>query len=153
MYKQIRILMLEDEVADAQLISRELRAGGLSFSLVRVQTRQYFQYELQNHTPDLILSDHGLPSFDGISALALAQERCPDVPFIFVSAKHGEEAAVEALQKGATDYILKDRLSRLVPAVRCALRQTEDTQKRNKEYLRQLAELCPDALSATLPVK
>ncbi|MEW6304009.1 MAG: hypothetical protein AB1705_11090, partial [Verrucomicrobiota bacterium] len=77
------------------------------------------------------------------------REKFPDMPFIFVTGRHGEEAAVDALKRGATDYILKDGLTRLVPAVKRALR---DAERKNKEYLRQMAELCPDALSATAAV-
>jgi len=149
MNKAIRILMLEDEPADAQLIARELRQGGLTFSMQRVENKQFFLYELQNHTPDLILSDHGLPSFDGLTALSLAREKFPEIPFIFVSGKHGEHAAVESLKRGAVDYILKHQLTRLVPAVKRALKDAEEAQRRNREYLRRLAEFCPDALCAT----
>jgi DNA-binding NtrC family response regulator len=149
MNKEIRILMLEDDPNDAQLVARELRVGGISFSLHRVDSKQFFTYELRNHTPDVILSDHGLPAFDGMSALAMTKLKCPQVPFIFVTGKHGEEAVVDALKKGATDYILKDRLNRLVPAVRRALRDADETHKKKKEVLRQMADFCPDALFAT----
>ncbi|MBI3878412.1 MAG: response regulator [Verrucomicrobia bacterium] len=149
MNKSIRILMLEDEPADTQLIVRELRQGGFNFTFQRVVSRQYFLYELQNHTPDLVLSDHALPSFDGMAALALTREKCPHVPFIFVTAKHGDEAAVDALKKGASDYVLKGRLSRLAPAVRRALREAEESQVKEREHAHRLAEFCPDILSAS----
>ena len=92
--------------------------------------------------PHVILADYRLPSFDGLSALAIAQEKCPDVPFIFISGTIGEEFAVETLRRGATDYILKDRLSRLAPAVRRALAETEEHSKRQKaeEKLKQYQE-------------
>ena len=153
MNKHIRILLLEAELADARLIAQELRLGGITFSLQRVDTRQYFQYELENHTPDLILADHEVPSFGALPALAMAQEKCPDVPFIVVTRRHGEDAVVEALKKGATDYVLKNQLARLAPSVRCALRESEGAQRKYRDYLQLMAECCSDALFATTPAK
>ncbi len=153
MSKRTRILMLETEQSDAHLIAQELRAGGLTFGLQRVDNRQFFSYELENHTPDLILSDHEARGITGMAALAMAQEKFPEVPFIFVTSRHGEEAAVEALKNGATDYILKNQLNRLVPAIRCALRETVSAQKRTREFLRRVGEFCPDALFATNPTE
>ena len=98
-----------------------MRAGGLEAEFERVDTREAFEGGLAGNVYDLILSDFSLPSFDGLSALGIARERCPDVPFIFVSGVLGEEVAVDTLQKGATDYVLKQRLTRLVPAMNRAL--------------------------------
>ncbi len=81
---------------------------------------------------DLILTDYTLPSFDGLSALKIALEKCPDVPFIFVSGTLGEEVAIEALKIGATDYILKQRLSRIVPSVHRALREAKERGERKR---------------------
>src|SRR5258708_2768368 len=102
------------------MINHELRKGGVPFRAKRVETREAFMHELEHHTPDLILSDHGLPSFDGFTALAIARNKCPEVPFIFVTAAQGEQMAIETFESGAADYVLKHDLSRLVPAVRRA---------------------------------
>ncbi len=131
--------MLEDVATDVVLINHELREGGLAFHAKRVETRDDFKRELERHPPDLILSDHGLPSFDGFSALAIAHDRCPDTPFIFVTGSMGEELAIDSLRGGATDYVLKSRLKGLVPAVQRALRLAEERRKR-KQAERDLRE-------------
>lgn len=128
--KELRILVLEDVAADVLLISHELRTGGLPFQATRVETRDDFIRELEQNPPDVILSDHGLPSFDGFAALAIARERCPETPFIFVTGSMGEELAIDSLRSGATDYVLKSRMSNLVPAVRRALHLAEERMKR-----------------------
>src|ERR1043165_5244265 len=140
--KEIRILMLEDNVADAELIKFALREGGLVFSWVRVDSKAAFLREMEKNTPDIILLDYSLPSFDGLSALHIAQQRFPDVPFIFVTGTLGEEVVIEMLKSGATDYVLKNRLSRLVPAVLRALREKEERVERRKteEKLRKSHE-------------
>ncbi len=93
-----------------------------------------FLHELQHHPPDLILSDHGLPSFDGFTALAIARDKCPEVPFIVVTSSMGEQMTIEAFEGGATDYVLKDQLSKLAPAVQRALREAEERSRfRQKE--------------------
>src|SRR5689334_17527000 len=109
--------MLEDDVADAELTRFALRNGGLAFSLTRVETREDYLRALSQHPPELILSDYSLPGFNGNDALDLALERTPEIPFIFVTGTMGEEVAIETLKSGATDYVLKTRLSRLIPAV------------------------------------
>src|SRR5690349_2131231 len=124
---EIRILLLEDSRADADLIQHALRKGGLPFSLKHVDTRSSFIHSLDAHDgPDLILSDFSLPSFDGFTALAIAREKVPELPFIFVTGTLGEELAIDTLKKGATDYVLKHRLSRLVPSVHRALREAKE---------------------------
>ena len=135
--KELRILMLEDVATDAELVEYELRKGGIVFSSKRVETREAFAKELNDFTPDLILSDYKLPSFDGLSALELAKEQRPEVPFIFVSGAIGEKFAIDILKKGATDYVLKDYLIRLVPAVKRALCEVEERadHKRVQEAL------------------
>lgn len=132
MNKQLRILILEDDTADAELIEHELQKADITFSSMRVGTKEAFQKELCDFTPDLILADYTLPAFDGFSALKLVKEKCPDVPFIFVSGTIGEEFAIETLKGGATDYVLKERLSRLVPAVHRALRDIEERIEHRK---------------------
>ncbi len=138
----LRILHLEDSQADAELIVATLAEEGLACEAQRVDTKADFLAALEQGGFDLIIADYSLPSFDGIAALALAREKCPEVPFIFVSATLGEELAIETLQRGATDYILKQRLSRLVPSVHRALRELEERieRKRAEEALRQSEE-------------
>src|SRR5689334_9827140 len=113
-------------------MDHELRTGGFACESKRVQTREEFLRELDCNPPDLILSDHGLPEFDGFSALAIARERCPETPFIFVTGSMGEELAIDSLRNGATDYVLKTRLSNLVPAVDRALRLAGEREKRRQ---------------------
>ncbi|HVU34845.1 MAG TPA: PAS domain S-box protein [Opitutaceae bacterium] len=139
MKKELRILVLEDVPADVVLIDHELRQAGLSFEVKRVETREQFLREIRGGPPDVILSDHGLPTFDGFSALALAREKCPDVPFIFVTGSMGEELAIDSLREGAVDYVLKSRISNLVPAVERALRLA-DERTRRKQAERELRE-------------
>ncbi len=123
MHAKLRILMLEDVPTDAELIERELRRGQIDFVSRRVATKEDFEEQLSGFDPDIILADFSLPGFDGLDALAIARESCPQIPFIFVSGAIGEERAIETLKKGATDYVLKDRLSRLPPALGRALRE------------------------------
>ena len=132
MKKELRILVLEDVAADVTLINHELRTAGVAFSAKRVETRDDFLRELEHHPPDLILSDHGLPGFDGFTALAMARDRCPDTPFIFVTGTMGEELAIDSLRSGATDYVLKTRISNLAPAVERALRLADERTKRRQ---------------------
>jgi PAS domain S-box-containing protein len=137
--RPLKILSLEDDPRDAELIQALLEPEDFDFVLTRASTRAGFVDALDRAEFDLILADYTLPSFDGLSALKMALERCPDVPFIFVSGTLGEEVAIEALKIGATDYVLKTRLSRLVPSVHRALREARDrlNQKRTEEALRR----------------
>src|SRR5262245_30814950 len=128
----LRILLLEDDPGDAGLIQGLLETEGFACEVNRVQTRPEFVAALENFELDLILADHKLRSFDGFSALKLASSARPDLPFIFVSGSLGEELAIEALQIGATDYVLKTRLSRLVPAVHRALREAQERAERRR---------------------
>src|SRR5690349_15376328 len=104
----LRVLMLEDTIWDAELCEHELRAGGLPISVHRVDNREDFEAALERERPAIILSDFSMPRFDGMSALEIARVKAPDTPFIFVSGTIGEERAVEAMRRGATDYVLKD---------------------------------------------
>ncbi|SHH05603.1 response regulator [Bradyrhizobium erythrophlei] len=126
----LRILLLEDDAHDAELIQELLETDHFVCETTRVQTRAEFLAALKNSGIDLILADYQLPSFDGLSALKLAQSERPDLPFIFVSGTLGEEVAIEALKIGATDYILKTRLARLVPSVQRALREARERAER-----------------------
>jgi signal transduction histidine kinase/CheY-like chemotaxis protein len=127
----LRILLLEDSIQDAELIQELLEADHFVCKVTRVQTRAEFLAALEESGIDLILADYKLPSFDGLSALKLALSARPDLPFIFVSG-FGEEIAIEALTSGATDYVLKARLSRLVPSVHRALREARERADRKK---------------------
>ena len=137
----VHVLYLEDSEADAALVEALLAEGGIACTLTRVETPKAFAAALEAGGFHLILSDNALPSYDGLSALARARERCPDIPFIFVSGTLGEETAIESLKAGATDYVLKERLSRLVPAVRRALAEAASraASKRHEERVHQLA--------------
>jgi PAS domain S-box-containing protein len=130
MEEEIDILLLEDRPADAELIERELAKTGLAFTMRRVSRQAEYVAALDAKPPALALSDVALPGFDGVHALRLLQQLRPGVPLIFVSGTIGEERAVELLKLGATDYILKDRLARLAPAVTRALREARLEQER-----------------------
>src|SRR3984893_318278 len=135
----LRILSIEDDPKDAELIQSMLETEDIACEVTRVDTQAALVASLEQGGIDLILADYSLPSFDGISALKFATKACPDVPFIFVSGTLGEEVAIEALKIGATDYVLKTSLSRLVPLVRRALREATQKaeRKRAEEALRQ----------------
>ena len=128
----LRILHLEDNPTDAELIQGILETEGIICAVTRVDTQADFFASIERGGFDLILTDYTLPSFDGLSALKIALEKCPDVPFIFVSGTLGEEVAVEALKIGATDYILKQRLSRIAPSVHRALREAKERGERKR---------------------
>jgi signal transduction histidine kinase/FixJ family two-component response regulator len=128
----LRVLLLEDSAEDAELIHELLEAGDFVCEVTCVQTRAEFLAALEDSEIDLILADYTLPSFDGLSALQLTLSAHPDLPFIFVSGSLGEEIAIEALKIGATDYVLKTRLPRLVPSVRRALREARERAEHKK---------------------
>ncbi|KRG52588.1 hybrid sensor histidine kinase/response regulator [Stenotrophomonas beteli] len=125
----LRILMLEDSALDAELITAQLQRAGLEFEAERLWTRNAFIEALDSRPFDVILADHVLPGFDGDAALALARERVPQTPFIFVSGTLTEELAVQALTRGARDYVVKQRLQRLPDAIR---RTQQEARERNQ---------------------
>jgi formate hydrogenlyase transcriptional activator len=140
----LQILHLEDEPRDVELIQALLDAEGIRCESVCVDNRAAFCEALEHGGLDLILADYSLPSFDGLTALAIARDKCPDVPIILVSGQLGEELAIDSLKAGATDYVLKQRMSRLVPAVRRAFQEAEEhiLRRRAEEELRDaLAQL------------
>jgi PAS domain S-box-containing protein len=154
MKHSLEILHLEDDLSDRELIRAELAGGGFHCQILYVDNRADFTGMLQQATFDVILAAHSLPPFDGLSALAIAREQCPDVPFIFVSGILGEEALIETLKSGATDYVLKSRLSRLVPAVhralaeaqqRAELKRSEHATLQSEHKYRLLFECLADA--------
>lgn len=120
-----RILILEDEAWDAALAQRLLVSAGLDLVAVVVDTKASFIEQMDVFRPDLILSDYHLPGFSGQEALKIAQELYPDTPFIIWSGVLGDEAAVELIKQGATDYVLKDRPARLPSVVLRALAEVE----------------------------
>jgi len=131
MNSPLRILHLEDDPVDADLINATLAAERIACEMVRVESRNEFLSAVERKAFDLILADYNLPSFDGISALAIVQEKCREIPFIFVTGSLGEEVAIEVLKKGATDYVLKHHLGRLVPAVLRAVDEVAARTDRN----------------------
>lgn len=155
---ELRILLLEDIAEEAEIVERELRKAGLEFVVRRVQTREAFTEALRQRAPDLILADSKLPGFDGRHALELANAR--GIPVIMVTGELGDEAAVELLIAGARDYVLKDRLARLGPAVRRVLQEEEDRRNRDRlesalrdatdEERRRLAQELHDGLGQEL---
>jgi len=147
----VRVLHLEDDPNDAELVKSTLSEDGLACEITRVSTEPHFSEELQRGGFDLILADYSLPSFDGIAALALARSMAPDTPFILLSGTLGEERAVEALKAGATDYLLKGRLSRVGPSVRRALREAAQQRERlqAEAALRESQERLALALAAS----
>jgi light-regulated signal transduction histidine kinase (bacteriophytochrome) len=127
---QITVLHLEDSPIDMDLALSFLASGGIEAKTHRVETEEAFTQALQQCSFDLILADYSLPSFDGTSALRLAHKYCPETPFVFVSGAIGEEIAIDSLQHGATDYVLKHRMKRLVPAVKRALAEAAEKRAR-----------------------
>ena len=157
----LRLLILEDDPYDAELEIATLEEAGFTCQWERVETQAEFLASLDTPDYDLILADYSLPAFDGLTALKLSLERDLDMPFILVSGVLGEEIAIESLKAGATDYVLKDRLSRLRPVVRRALREREEQRerKRAEEALRQrnrelaLLNRVNQALTSTLDLE
>jgi len=150
MRRKLRILSLEDDPRDAELIHGLLEAEGIPCEMTRVDTQLAFRGLLEEGAVDLILADYTLPLFDGISALKLAMSVRPSVPFILVSGALGEEVAIEAFKVCATDYVLKTRLSRLAPSILRALREAdekaervraEEALRRNEAYLAEAQRL------------
>jgi PAS domain S-box-containing protein len=128
--RSIRVLHLEDNQRDAALVHDKLDVGGLACDITLAQSRDSFEAALARMTFDLIISDYNVPGYDGITALEWAKERQPDTPVIIISGTLGEEEAVSCLKIGATDYLLKARLDRLVPAVQRALEEADARRKR-----------------------
>jgi DNA-binding NtrC family response regulator len=128
----LNILHLEDDPNDAALVQSTLKAGGIAFSTTCVKNSADFMAALERGNIDLVLSDYSLPAFDGLSAIKAVQEERPDLPIILVSGTLGEEQAVDSLKSGATDYVLKEGLVRLVPAVRRAMQDVEERAERRR---------------------
>ncbi len=148
----LRILHLEDSPADAELVRGLLEDEGISCSITCVKTKQDYGAELKRGAFDLILSDYSLPRFDGLTALDMARNQHPEKPVIFVSGTMGEEAAVESLKRGATDYVLKHQLARLPAAVKRAMTDAQELALRKlaEEKIREQAALLDLAQDAIL---
>jgi len=161
MSRPIRVLILEDTPSDLELVLRELRAAGFDPEWERVETEEGFLESLQQDF-DIIICDYSMPQFNGMRALDLLKRRGLEIPFILVSGTIGEDSAVEAMRLGATDYLLKDRMARLGPAVNRALEQNrmrkervfaEEALRENEERFRLLAENIREVFWLTDPAK
>ncbi|SHG03548.1 sensor histidine kinase [Pedobacter caeni] len=130
MQGSLNILILEDNESDADLLNRELKKSGLSFTAKVVQTRAEFENALQSFEPDLILSDYSLPSFDAVTAFRIKQDKHPHIPFIIISGIIGEENAVELIKAGVTDYVSKDKLFTLSTKITRALNDSRDRKEK-----------------------
>ena len=157
---KLRVLIIDDSEPDALLITRYLQRGGFELDAVRVQTAGQLQGALDGREWDAVICDYKMPEFDGFSALRMFKERRIDIPFIVVSGMIGEEAAVTMMKAGAHDYLLKDNLLRLVPALQRELREAEERKEHRRaeaerekllcELQRALAEV--KTLSGLLPI-
>ncbi|HWW01479.1 MAG TPA: PAS domain S-box protein [Candidatus Acidoferrum sp.] len=154
MSAQYRVLIVEDSINDAFFIVSELRRGGLDVEFERVETAAEVQAALARKRWDFIICDFGLRGFDGLAVLALYRRIGLDIPFIMVSGRLGEEHAVEMLKAGAHEYVLKENLTRLVPAVNRELRAAQERRIRSQmegtvAYLASIVESCDDAVIGT----
>jgi PAS domain S-box-containing protein len=142
MDRAVRILHLEDDPHDREMVRRLLNREGFAIAITHATSRDEFLHALENESFDIILSDKALPAFDGMEALETAKRLRPDVPFVFVSGNMGEEAAAETIKFGATDYVLKERMDRLKVAIERALREADQTRNARQadEALRQSEE-------------
>ena len=122
----LRLLMIEDNPDDEALVLRAIRKGGFNVEHVRVDNREDLLTVLKNRDWDIVLSDYQMPEFNGLAALKIVKQRNKDLPFIVVSGTIGEEVAVEAMRSGAQDYLMKDNLTRLVPAIRRELADADE---------------------------
>jgi DNA-binding response OmpR family regulator len=132
MEKSLRVLMLEDNKDDAELVEFELQEAGFDYISTRVLTEKDYRRALREFAPDIILSDYDLPTYNGARALAAARAECPNVPFILVTGAISEERAIDTLTSGAKDYVMKTRLHRLAPAIKRALAEAEEHKARRK---------------------
>jgi PAS domain S-box-containing protein len=143
MSNEIRILHLEDDPTDADLVEARLQSEGLHCAIVRVETRSAFEQALRQNAFDVVFADYQLPAYDGVSALQLTQELQPDLPFIMVSGTLGEDAAIECLTRGATDYVTKQKLTRLAPVTRRAISEADNRRahRRAEEAVQKLSHV------------
>jgi phosphoserine phosphatase RsbU/P len=136
MDKEIKILLLEDSISDAELLMHTLSRAGMKHILHWVESRSHFLSELHNFKPDVILSDHSLPGFTSLDALKISRNYKPDIPFILVTGAASEEFAVECMKAGVDDYILKDSLVRLPNSIKNIFSKTDaEREKKDIEHL------------------
>jgi signal transduction histidine kinase len=128
----LRLLLIEDSEDDAAILLRELRRGGFTVTPTRVQTAEELEQALDEGPWDIIIADYALPRFDGLAAFAQVQRRGLDVPFLIVSGTIGEDTAVAAMKAGVHDFVLKDRLGRLAPAVAREIREAQVRAERRR---------------------
>jgi PAS domain S-box-containing protein len=133
----LRVLNLADKPLDTDLMQVPLAKGGIACEIVRVQTRAEFVSALENVDFDLILADYAVPTFDGLSALEIVREFHPEMPFILISDMVGNEVAIETMKSSTPDYVLKNRLERLAPAVRRTVREAKEWRERAEEALQR----------------
>ncbi|HUE52815.1 MAG TPA: response regulator, partial [Terriglobales bacterium] len=141
---QLRVLHVEDNQLDAELVARALREGGFSASIVVVQAEAEFERQLPLHRPDVVIADYNLPQWKGMDALEVLRREGLEIPLILVSGALGDITAVECIKRGATDYVLKDGLARLPEAVRRALLEKRLLRLRHKaeeDLARKVEEL------------
>jgi PAS domain S-box-containing protein/diguanylate cyclase (GGDEF)-like protein len=158
MTEPLRILLAEDSETDAELVQRELKRGGLDFRIRRVQTEPDFRRELGELRPHLVISDFSMPQFSGRTALAITRESGADTPFIFISGTIGEDVAVDMMKAGADDYVMKNNLARLLPALKRELREAdvrrgrmlaEGALRESEAKFRELIEQASDGIFVT----
>jgi DNA-binding NtrC family response regulator len=130
MCAKIKILILEDDENDVDLLQRELKKSGLNYSTEHVHTKEGYETMLDYFKPDIILSDYALPSFDGVSAFHIKQAKCPSIPFILISGTIGEENIVDLIKGGVTDYVLKGKLLLLNQKINRALAEAEEKKEK-----------------------
>ncbi len=144
--RKVYIICIEDNPNDLGLMIRQINGSGLDFSYKQIQTKEELIQEVQSSEPDLVLSDFSLPSFDGMEALEIVRKFHPHVPFLFVSGWLGEDAAIEALKQGATDYISKNKITKLNYSIERALKESEErilleeVEKQNETLKSQLIQ-------------
>jgi len=150
---ELQILVIEDDPADAMRIAHELKKRGVFFRSQCVQTREDFVANMERRLPDIILSDHGLPSFSGFAALEIAQEQCPQVPFVFVTGSYDQNMIVEMFDGGASGYVFKNRLSDLVPVMEQALEEARQRARWLEEAANNPgpSSACPAPRAETRP--
>jgi signal transduction histidine kinase len=132
----VKVLILEHEPDDIELLRHELNKGGLRYESIVVQEREPYQEALREFRPDIVLSDYVLPRFDGASAFRLKEEISPETPFIIVSGTIGEENAVQLIKAGVTDYVIKDKLFTIVPKIDRALKESRELQEKKEQEQR-----------------